>query len=78
MNTFLPLFIDMKDKQVLIIGAGEVAYRKAKTLISYGARVKIITKKIRKKEILNLKSYTNFEIYDKKLFLEKNFYKINF
>lgn len=71
MNTFLPLFIDMKDKQVLIIGAGEVAYRKAKTLISYGARVKIITKKIRKKEILNLKSYTNFEIYDKVIFGEE-------
>ena len=41
---FFPMMIDLQDKNVLIIGGGQVAARRAKTLLTCGARVKAISK----------------------------------
>lgn len=38
------MMIDLQDKDVLIIGGGQVATRRAKTLLTCGARVKAISK----------------------------------
>lgn len=51
---FIPLFIDLKDKNILIIGAGKVAFRKISTLLSAGAFITIYTKQIKEKEITKL------------------------
>lgn len=61
---YFPLFVDIKDKRCLVIGGGKVAGRKIETLLSYGARVRVISPRI-SQEILNLKKE-----YDKTRSLE--------
>ena len=37
-----PLFLDLRDKEVVVIGAGKVAERKIATLLEYGANIMVI------------------------------------
>ena len=37
-----PLFIDLKDKKVLIVGAGAIAARRATVLVEFGAKVTVV------------------------------------
>ena len=43
-KNFFPLFIDLKNKNILVIGAGKIAFRKVETLLKYSAKITIITK----------------------------------
>jgi uroporphyrin-III C-methyltransferase/precorrin-2 dehydrogenase/sirohydrochlorin ferrochelatase len=43
---FLPVFLNIKDKQCLVVGGGEVAKRKAGMLLEAGARVRIVAPQI--------------------------------
>lgn len=45
-DNFVPFFINLKSKKVLVIGGGKIAYRKVKALLKYEAEVNIVTKKI--------------------------------
>ncbi len=38
-----PIFIDLKDKQVTVIGSGNIARRRIRALLDYGARVRVIS-----------------------------------
>jgi siroheme synthase-like protein len=40
---YYPIFIDIEDHQVLIVGGGNVCARKAETMMKYGARVTIVS-----------------------------------
>jgi siroheme synthase-like protein len=40
---YYPIYINVEDRDVLIIGGGEVCARKAETMLRYGARVTIIS-----------------------------------
>lgn len=40
---YYPIYIDVEDRDVLIVGGGEVCARKAETMLRYGARVTIIS-----------------------------------
>ncbi|WP_320047670.1 bifunctional precorrin-2 dehydrogenase/sirohydrochlorin ferrochelatase [uncultured Ilyobacter sp.] len=53
-HNFFPLFIDLNEKRCLVIGAGNIACRKIKTLLKYGAKVEVITKYVAEDEILGL------------------------
>lgn len=53
---FFPLFINLKNKKVLVIGAGKVAYRKVETLLKYGALVSVITREIVDERFHNIKN----------------------
>ena len=55
-NNFFPLFIDLRNKSALVIGAGKIAFRKVKTLLKYGAKVTVITKEIKEEKFFNLKN----------------------
>ena len=55
-NLFFPLFINLKNKKVLVIGAGKIAYRKVETLLKYNAQIKIITKEIKEEKFKNLEN----------------------
>lgn len=44
---FFPVFIDIKNFKVLVIGFGSIAYRRIKRLLEFGADVKVITKEAR-------------------------------
>ena len=37
-----PLFIDLKDKKVLIVGAGAIAARRATVLTEFGTKVTVV------------------------------------
>ncbi len=43
---YLPLFFDLKNRQVLLIGGGDVALRKARLLIRASAKVKVVSHNI--------------------------------
>ena len=45
---YYPAFIDLKDKQVVVIGGGSVAERKIRSLISAEANVRVISPEITK------------------------------
>lgn len=53
-HKFFPLFVDLNDKRCLVIGAGNIAYRKIKTLLRYGAMVEVITKDVAEDRISEL------------------------
>jgi len=40
---YYPIFIDVEDRDIVIIGGGEVCARKAETMMRYGARVTIVS-----------------------------------
>jgi precorrin-2 dehydrogenase/sirohydrochlorin ferrochelatase len=40
---YYPIFIDIEDRPVVIIGGGEVCTRKAETMLKYGARVTVVS-----------------------------------
>lgn len=42
-NLRFPIFIDLKDKSVTIIGSGNIARRRIKSLLRYGARVRVVS-----------------------------------
>ena|SRR5689334_3588476 len=39
---YYPVFLDLKDRPVLVVGAGKVALRKTKGLLEAGARVTVV------------------------------------
>ena len=42
----LPIFVQLKNKPVLVVGGGEVALRKVQTLLKAGAKVKLVATEI--------------------------------
>jgi len=42
-NRFLPLFVDLVDRPVLVVGGGKVGLRKTRELLECGARVKVVS-----------------------------------
>ena len=67
MNT-LPLFFNLQNRSVLIIGGGEVAIRKATLIKSAGANITVVAKHIRD-ELYHLLKDDNHQLivksYDK-------------
>lgn len=51
---YYPIFLDMKDRKVLVVGGGFVALQKIKTLLDSGAIVKVITKELIAEKIKEL------------------------
>lgn len=43
MRLYYPIALKLKGKDVLVVGGGQVAERKAKTLLSFGAQVKVVS-----------------------------------
>jgi precorrin-2 dehydrogenase/sirohydrochlorin ferrochelatase len=43
MSQYYPIFVDLKDKPVLVVGGGTVAFRKVETLLDHGANVRIVS-----------------------------------
>ncbi len=46
MCSYYPIFINLENKPVLIVGGGTVAYRKVQTLLEYGAQIRIISPEV--------------------------------
>ena len=41
---YFPLMVDIRDKEVLIVGGGETALRKTELMLDFGAKVRLISK----------------------------------
>lgn len=46
MGKYYPIYLDIENKPVLIVGGGTVALRKVETLLEYGALVKVVSPQI--------------------------------
>ncbi len=46
MSDFYPILLRLKEKPVLVIGGGQVAERKVKSLLMYGAKVFLVSKEL--------------------------------
>lgn len=53
-KNFFPIFVDLSDKNILIIGAGKIAFRKISTLLKTGVYITVFAKQIKEKEITKL------------------------
>lgn len=68
--SYFPIFIEMKDKNCLVVGGGKIATRKIKTLLSYEAKIKVVAPQIcdeikqYKKENINLELEEREFIYE--------------
>ena len=49
---FFPLFVNIENKEVLIIGGGKIGGRKAQTLREYGGNITVYSEKITEETIL--------------------------
>ncbi len=43
---YFPMFVDLTDKPCLVVGGGEVAYRKVKTLLDFDAEVTVVAESV--------------------------------
>lgn len=43
---FFPLFVDLTEKEVLIVGAGKIATRRAKTLLPFAGKIRVIAPEV--------------------------------
>ncbi len=46
MGEYYPVFLDLRGKKVLVVGAGKVALRKVRGLIEAGARVSVVAPEV--------------------------------
>ncbi|MGL4946043.1 MAG: precorrin-2 dehydrogenase/sirohydrochlorin ferrochelatase family protein [Cetobacterium sp.] len=67
-KSFFPLFVDLNNKSCLVVGGGNIALRKVKSLIDYGAKVSVVGLEILEEiENLDLESEKKaFQIEDLK------------
>ena len=49
---FFPIFVDVENKEILIIGGGKTGTRKAQTLKEYGAKITVYSEKVTEEELL--------------------------
>ncbi len=74
---YFPMFVDLTDANCLIVGGGDVALRKVKTLLDFGAKVHLIAKEISMEIaalseetdhlLLEQREFTPFDLQDRKL-----------
>jgi len=71
--SYFPIFIDLKDRLFLIVGGGTVAYHKAKVLLDFEAKIKVIAPDI-KNEIKEEKMIS----YEERIFMERDLSDVEF
>ncbi len=56
--SYFPFFVDIADRECLIVGGGKIAYRKACAVLKYGAKVLVVAPEICEEFELLKKEYT--------------------
>ncbi|MDO5100618.1 MAG: bifunctional precorrin-2 dehydrogenase/sirohydrochlorin ferrochelatase [Eubacteriales bacterium] len=49
MTHYFPMFIDLREQPVLVIGGGRIATRRAVTLAAFGAKIRVVAQRIDKR-----------------------------
>jgi len=57
MNRHFPIFMDLSRKNILFVGAGEIAARRLKTMLMFDCKPKVIAEKIGEKVAALIKEY---------------------
>ena len=71
---WFPLFINLENKKVLVIGGGKIAAKKIRKILEYGADITVVTEDIAEKGLLqleNIKIESNRKIENNKSEIEK-------
>ena len=71
---WFPLFINLENKKVLVIGGGKIAAKKIRKILGYGADITVVTEDIAEKGLLqleNIKIESNRKIENNKSEIEK-------
>lgn len=42
-NKYFPLFVDLSEKQIVVIGAGNIASRRVRTLLSFADHITVVS-----------------------------------
>ena len=53
---WFPLFVNLKDKKVLVIGGGKVAFKKISKIMEYEADITVIAENIAEEKLLELEN----------------------
>ena len=70
---YFPLFVDISDKKIVVVGAGKIAARRVKTLVDFGAAIVVVAPQIspeleqlglEQKITLVRREYQREDIYD--------------
>ena len=64
---YFPMFVELEDKEVLVVGGGMVALRKITKLRSYGAKIRVVAPQI----VEQIRQYTDVTIKER-VFKEKD------
>ena len=59
-ENFFPGFIDLNNKRCLVVGGGNIAHKKITKLLSYGAKVRVVTRAVKREEISQLEEVDIF------------------
>ena len=71
---WFPLFINLENKKVLVIGGGKIASKKIRKILEYGADITVVTEDVAEKGLLqleNIKIESNRKIENNKSKIEK-------
>ena len=71
---WFPLFINLENKKVLVIGGGKVAAKKIEKILEYGADITVVTENVMEEKLLkleNVKMENNQKIENDKAKIEK-------
>ena len=71
---WFPLFINLENKKVLVIGGGKVAAKKIEKILEYGADITVVTENVVEEKLLkleNIKIQNNQKIENNKAKIEK-------
>ena len=71
---WFPLFINLENKKVLVIGGGKVAAKKIEKILEYGADITVVTENVMEEKLLkleNIKIENNQKIENDKAKIEK-------
>ncbi|WP_315287440.1 bifunctional precorrin-2 dehydrogenase/sirohydrochlorin ferrochelatase [Leptotrichia massiliensis] len=71
---WFPLFINLENKKVLVIGGGKVAAKKIEKILEYGADITVVTENVMEEKLLkleNIKIQNNQKIENDKAKIEK-------
>ena len=71
---WFPLFINLENKKVLVIGGGKVAAKKIEKILEYGADITVVTENVMEEKLLkleNVKIENNQKIENDKAKIEK-------
>ena len=71
---WFPLFINLENKKILVIGGGKIAAKKIRKILEYGADITVVTEDVAEKGLLqleNIKIESNRKIENNKSEIEK-------